>query len=59
MGWLGLTGARKRPTQGRARDRHQEHETHAAVVVDRPGSRSALPRDVPRRRDFETRWDRR
>jgi hypothetical protein len=61
MGWFGFGGSRGRDDRPRAdaRQGQQKRFTHEAVRIDRAGKPSRLPDDLPRRRDYQDRWDRR
>lgn len=59
MGWFGFGGARARDEYPRADARHNKMRVYEAVRIDRAGKPSRLPDDLPRRRDYQERWDRR
>ena len=61
MGWFGWNGGASRPEAARVRadGEGRRTETVEARVVDRPGPRSRLPEDRPRRREVEARGGRR
>jgi hypothetical protein len=64
MGWFGFGGSRSRDDRPRADARLDERygrsqRIYEAVRIDRAGKPSRLPDDLPRRRDFQDRWDRR